>query len=375
MGIGAKIFAACIGLALVGLGSFWLGTQRQTALKSPTATAGTIAKPAQPIPATNVETADVTVGALPQAIEAVGSLRSDESVMLRPEVSGRVAEILFREGQRVTQGATLVRFDDAVQRAELQQAEANLALSRSKFERAVDLQRKGFISAQARDEADNTLKIAEAAYRLAVARLGKLEIKAPFSGTIGLRAVSVGDYVREGQDIANIEELDLIKVDFRIPEIFVSEVVPGLPVEVALDAFTNQVFEGKIAAINPLLDANGRSLVVRAVVKNKEAKLRPGMFARVRLITKRMEQAKTIPEQALMPQGDDFYVFRVVQGLAQRTKVEIGQRRQGNVQILTGLEKSDRVITAGHNKIRDGAPVNVTAPRSEQAETRLPAKS
>lgn len=358
-----KLVSFLFALVAVGAASYWLGSQRGGG-PPPTAAKNAPATPPPTAPATPVEVAVVTTGKLAKSIETVGSLRSDESVMLRPEVSGRIAAILFREGERVAKGAVLVRFDTSVQQAELQQAEANLALNRSKHERAVDLQKKGFISAQARDEAENTLRLAEAAHGLAVARLGKLEVKAPFAGTIGLRAVSVGDYVREGQDIANIEEIDPIKVDFRVPEIFIKDVRVGQPIEVAADAFPDRRFDGKIAAINPLLDANGRSLVIRAVVTNKEAKLRPGMFARVKLITQNVEEGMTIPEEALIPQGDDFFVFRVIDSRAQRTKIEIGERRAGAVRVTTGLTKVDQVITAGHNKIRDGGAVRVQASRA-----------
>ena len=368
---GLKILLSCALIALVAASGYWLGTKRvmvndAVPMKAVLAPAAPASGPAL----ASVEVAAVMVGKLPQSIEAVGSLRSDESVILRPETSGRIGEILFKEGQRVTKGATLVRLDASVQRAELQQAEANLGLARSKFERALDLQKTGFISAQAREEAENNLKLGEAAFRLANARLAKLDITAPFSGTMGLRQVSVGDYVREGQDMANLEEIDPIKVDFRVPEIFIKEVAPGQTVQVTFDAFANQIFEGKIAAINPLLDANGRALVVRAVVRNADARLRPGMFARVRLITNRLEEAMTIPEQALVPQGDDVYVFRLVGGRVARTKIEIGQRREGGVEVRRGLEKTDQVVTAGQGKIRDGVAVNIVktqAPRGVSA--------
>ena len=298
---------------------------------------------------------------LAQSITAVGSLRSDESVVIRPEISGRVAEILFAEGARVAKGAPLIRLDASVQRAELAQAEANLSLNKSKLDRALDLQKKGFISSQAKDEADNNFKVAQASHDLALAKLTKLEIKAPFSGTVGLRSVSVGDYIRDGQDIANLEALDPLKVDFRVPEIFLKQVASGQALQVNLDAFPNQSFEGKVLAINPLLDANGRSIVIRAVVKNADARLRPGMFARVRLLTSYVQDAMTIPEQALLPQGEEFYVFRVVDGRAARIKVEIGQRREGVVEILRGLGKDDVIVTAGQLKIRDGAAVKIAS--------------
>jgi membrane fusion protein, multidrug efflux system len=355
------IAAAATLLALVGGGAFWLGKKQGVTPTTTVSVANTPAKTDAQGSSTVVEAVPVKTSTLAQGITAVGSLRSDESVVIRPEVAGRIAEILFQEGKPVRKGATLVRFDASVQRAELQQAEANLNLNKNKLDRAIDLQKKGFISSQAKDEAENNFRVAQASYDLASAKLTKLEIKAPFSGTVGLRSVSVGDYIRDGQDIANLEALDPLKVDFRVPEIFLKQVASGQSLQVNLDAFPNQAFEGKVLAINPLLDTNGRSIVIRAVVKNADARLRPGMFARVRLLTSDVQDAMTIPEQALLPQGEEFYVFRVADGRASRVKVEIGQRREGVVEILRGIAKDDVIVTAGQLKIRDGAPVKVAA--------------
>lgn len=309
---------------------------------------------------TPVEAMAVKQISLPQAITAVGSLRSDEAVVLRPEISGRVSEILFREGQRVQQGEILIRFDSSVQRAELEQAKANLSLNQSKFERAMDLQKKGFISSQARDEAENNFRVSKAAVDLFAARLAKLELRAPFSGLAGLRQVSVGDYVKDGQDLVNIESVDPLKVDFRVPEIYLKQVAVGQAMQIGLDAFPNQSFTGQVLAINPLVDANGRSIVIRAQVRNPGSQLRPGMFARVRLLVGGMQDSLAVPEQALVSVGDDLYVFKVADGKAQRTRIEIGQRRDAMVEVVKGLAKSDLVITAGLQKIRDGATVKVT---------------
>jgi membrane fusion protein, multidrug efflux system len=177
----------------------------------------------------------------------------------------------------------------------------------------------------------------------------------------------LGDYVREGQDIVNIEEIDPLKVDFRVPEIFLKQVVSGQALQITLDAFPNRTFTGRVLAINPLIDANGRSIVVRAVVNNNDARLRPGMFARVRLITNNRADGMTIPEQALIPVGDDVFVFRVVDGRALRTKIEIGQRDAGIVEVARGLDKADTVIIAGQTKVRDGGAVRLAANPSNPA--------
>jgi membrane fusion protein, multidrug efflux system len=355
--------AATAAVIVAAGGGYWFGTRQASppGESAPTASTTPAKAPAAPVngPPTTVEAAKVMVQALPQTITAVGSLRSDESITVRPEVAGRISAIAFQEGHRVAKGATLVRLDPAINQAEVQQARANLKLAQSKYERAVDLATRNFISGQAKDEAENNLRVAEAAVALADARLAKTEIKAPFAGIIGLRVVSVGDYVKEGADVVNLESIDPLKVDFRVPEMNLSQLAAGQTLTVTLDALPGKTFEGKVSAVNPLIDAAGRSVVIRAVVHNADTTLRPGMFARVRLITRDEKQALVVPEQAIVPQGDEQYVFRVVDGKAARAKVEIGQRRDAKVEILKGLGPDDVVVTAGQLKLREGMPVTI----------------
>jgi membrane fusion protein (multidrug efflux system) len=304
-----------------------------------------------------VEATKVVTAPMPQAITAVGSLRSDESVTLRPESAGRISEITFQEGQRVAKGAPLVKLDPAIPQAEAQQARANLTLAKSKFDRAVDLAKRNYISGQAKDEAENNLKVAEASVQLAEAKLAKTDIRAPFSGIIGLRSVSVGDYVKEGADLVNLESIDPLKVDFRVPETYMRQVQVGQALEVTLDALPGKTFDGKVIAVNPLIDAAGRSVVIRAQVRNQDTTLRPGMFTRVRLLTREHTDALVLPEQALVPQGTEQFVFKVVNGKVARVKIETGQRRDSKVEVLSGLSLGDTVVTAGQLKLRDGVPV------------------
>lgn len=357
-----------IGIAAAAGGGYWYGAGRTPAGGAANApAAGAAAKQAggsgaagkasnAPVP---VESSKVAVAEMPQIITAVGSLRSDESVTLRPEVAGRIVSIKFQEGQRVAKGATLVQLDPAVNAAEVQQARTNLGLSKSKYDRALDLASRNFISGQARDEAKSALELAEANLALVEARLAKTEIKAPFSGIIGLRVVSIGDYVKEGADLVNLEAIDPIKVDLRVPETFLRDVQVGQPLTVTLDAMPGKTYNGKVIALNPLLDAAGRALVVRAQVGNQDTALRPGMFARITLITRAKREALVVAEEALVPQGSEQYLFRIVDGKAARVKVETGQRRDGKVEIVTGIAKDDVVVTAGQARLRDGSTVTV----------------
>jgi membrane fusion protein (multidrug efflux system) len=350
------IGGAVVAVLLVGAASYWAGTRNASSPSTPVAAATPAGRPPAGVV---VEAAKVASMKLPQALSAVGSLRSDETVVLRPEIPGRVAQIHFKEGERVAKGQLLVKLDESVQKADWDRATANLSLSKSKFERAEDLRTKGFISSQARDEAENNLRVAQADAELMSARLAKAEIRAPFSGTIGLRQVSVGDYVKEGQDMVNLEALDPLKVDFRIPEVNLSALKNNQTLQITLDAIPDKAYDGQVYAINPLIDANGRSVVIRATVPNRDGRLRPGMFARVRLFTSEARDTLTVPEESLFPVGDDKFVYKVVDGKATRQKIDIGTRREGRVEVMSGLAPEDVVVTAGIIKLREGVPVTV----------------
>jgi membrane fusion protein (multidrug efflux system) len=317
-------------------------------------------------PAVPVEVAKVKTGTVVDEAGAIGTLVSNESVIVRPEVAGRITQIHFREGQRVEEGSLLFNLDDSVPRADLADANARLQLGRRNYERAKELFARKAGTGRARDEAQSQLETARAAVQVAKARLEKMQIHAPFSGVIGLRKVSVGDYVTAGQDLVNLENISPIKVDFSIPERYLSALSTGLAVVVNADAFSDRSFEGEVYAIDPKIDPEARSIHVRALVDNADRLLRPGLFVRVKLQLSRRENAIIVPEEAIVPRGQDRFVFTVVDGTARMTKVTLGQRRYGEVEIVSGLDRDAEVVVAGQLKIRDGAPVK---PIREGAET------
>jgi membrane fusion protein (multidrug efflux system) len=278
-------------------------------------------------------------------------------VIIRPELAGRIADIRFEEGERVTRGQPLIVLDDTIYRAELEEVRAALELSRANHERAIDLLKRGAGTTKARDEALAELRANEAALALAQARLDKSVIRAPFEGMIGLRKVSVGDFVAVGQDMVNLEQIDPLKADFRVGEVYLGAVRPGQRIVLGVDAFPGEQFAGEVYAIDPLIDESGRSIVLRARLPNPDARLRPGLFVRVMLVLNERTDAIQVPEQALVPQGQDQFVFRVVDGKAALTKITTGIRRDGMVEIVEGLGPEDEVVTAGQLKLRDGAPV------------------
>jgi membrane fusion protein (multidrug efflux system) len=313
----------------------------------------------KPPPAMPVRAAIAKVGPAVDEVSAVGTLRADEAVTLRPEIAGRIAEIRFQEGQRVERGAILVRLDQAEFAAVLASSRAQAGLDKQRLDRAEDLFKKAFISGQALDEAKANYARSLAKQREDEARLAKTVILAPFPGVAGLRQVSEGAYVAAGTDIARLEKIDELKLDFRVPETFVGRLKPGQPVRVQLDAYGEQEFAGRVYAIEPAIDEATRTVLVRARVANRDVKLRPGMFARVRAQLAVRENAVWIPEQAIVPRGQDSFVFRVVDGKAEMVKVRTGVRKVGEVEIVSGVAAGDQVVTEGTQRIGPGSAVTV----------------
>ena len=351
------IFLAVAGL--LGLGYYAYTANRVPAAAPATGESGAGSKaPAGAAGgfAVAVEVAKIAAADFSDAASAVGNLKSNESVVLRAETPGRIAAINFRDGAIVSKGALLVALDAAVQEAELQQARANLALAQSNHKRNQDLLERKFVSQQALDNSAAALKVQEAAVQLAEARVGRMRIKAPFTGMVGLRNVSVGDYVKEAQELINIEDIGTLRVDFKLPETYLGRVRKGQAVAVSTDALPGEQFTAVLDAVDPMVDQGGRAISSRARLDNASGKLRPGMFVRVRLLFGERRNVLMAPEQAIVP-GAQPTVFKVVDGKAVATRVRLGVRRAAQVEIVEGLAAGDVVVTAGQLKLRDGAAV------------------
>ncbi|MDR0672499.1 MAG: efflux RND transporter periplasmic adaptor subunit [Zoogloeaceae bacterium] len=350
------VLLALAGLVTLGGGGYWL--HRADGQDLPDANG--LATTPDDGEGVLVETARATKTQLSDVATAVGTLKSNESVVLRPEASGRINRIAFQDGERVKKGALLLTLDAGIQAAELQQAEANLALARANQSRNEDLFRKKFISPQALDNTRAALRVQEAAVTLARARLDKMQIRAPFDGVVGIRNVSVGDYVREGEDLVNLEDTTTLKVDFRLPEAYLNRLKVGARLEVMSDALPDARFSASMSALDPLVDVGGRSISCRALLPNEEGRLHPGMFVRVRLDFGTNVEVLMIPEEAVM-MGSPPLVFRVApqdRKLTVRSApVRLGQHRAGQVEILEGLEENVEVVISGHLKLQDGATI------------------
>ncbi len=362
---------AVVGIAAASTAAWWYQSKPSaTSASASRAPAGPAAGgapaaggPARPV---TVEVAKVQVVKLVDDVQAVGSLRSRQGVMLRPEVSGRITQLNFRDGERVRKGQLLVQFDDQLQLAQMKQSQAELSIAQANHKRNQELLAQNFVSQRSLDESAANLEVAQAKLALAQATAARLKILAPFDGIAGIRNVNVGDYLKDGTDIVNLEDIDTVYVDYRLPERYQTQVRSGQRATVELDALPGRTFEARVQAVDPLIDANGRSVGVRASITNQKLLLRPGMFARVSTVFGVRDKALVLPEEAIVPQGGRQFVMKLVPGpdndtlVSQRVPVKVGIRRPGQVEILEGLKEGDTVVTAGQQRLqRDGSPVRV----------------
>jgi len=356
---------AGVGLALVAGGAWWFQNKRDTrsgdgaaaAAVAPSRGGGADAGVAP------VEVGRVEATTIADDAQAVGSVRAHQGVMLRPEVSGRISKINFGDGQRVRRGQLLVQLDDTLQVAQLQQAQAQASIARTNLQRNRELVAQNFVSASVVDQSAAALEVAEAQVALAQAQLARMRIVAPFDGVAGISNINLGDYVKDGADLVNIEDTSSMWVDFRLAERFLASLKTGQNVEVQLDAMPDRKFSGQVDAIDALLDANGRSLLVRARLRNPGGELRSGMFARTRVVFSTRANALVVPEEALVPMGGKQYLVKVVDGpsgkVSQRLEARIGLRLPGKAEILEGVRAGDLVVTAGQARLMRGEAMPV----------------
>lgn len=382
--------AAVIGISVASGVAWWYQSKPKVAQEMAAGPAAS-ASPR----AAGVEVAKVKKVSLQDDAQSVGSLRSRQSVMMRPEVAGRVNALGFGDGARVRKGQLLVQLDDTLQRAELRQAQAQLSIAQAALKRNQELVAQNFVAQRVLDESQANMQVAQAQQALAQAKLARMAIRAPFDGTVGLRIVNLGDYVKDGADLVNLEDASSMYVDFRLPERHQSQLKREQTVELALDALPGRSFKARVVAIDPLVDANGRSVGVRAVLPNtsgESAPLRPGMFARVTTIFSVNDAALVVPEEAIVPQGGRQFVIKVVEPsvlsvvpenlppetkfVSMRQEVKLGVRRQGQVEIMEGVSEGQTVVLAGQQRLqKDGTPLRIVELGRPAASAPAPAAS
>jgi membrane fusion protein (multidrug efflux system) len=291
-------------------------------------------------------------------MEALGTTRANESVDITSKVVNQVTAVRFSEGQQVKRGQVLVELDAAQVRADLAAAEAALAESRSQFERSRELAVTKVLSDSQLEQIEATFKGNEARVGSARARVNDTVVKAPFDGRVGLRRVSVGSLVSPGTVITTLDDTRTMKLDFTVPETFLSVVQPGLEIVARSVAYPDRSFGGKVSSIDSRVDPATRAVTVRALVPNESGLLKPGMFLTVRL-SRGAVDALLVPEEAIVPEQGDMFVFVVAGDSVEKRKIRLGERRVGNVQVVEGLAEGEIVVTEGTQKIRDGAAVVV----------------
>ena len=310
---------------------------------------------------TTVESMIVNPERLRSSVHAVGTVFADASAVMRAEAPGQIVQLHFEDGQKIAKDDPLFSIEATVLQAEVNEARAIVEQSRAAYNRAKELIKNKLISATDFDTARANYNVGVARLRSSEARLSKTVIRAPFDGTVGLRMINIGDYATIGQQLVDVVRLDPLRVDFSIPETLLAQVKPGQNIDVSVGAYPDEVFEGVVTAIAPLVDVSGHSVAIRARLPNPDLKLRPGLFARINVTLDVKPEALMIPEQAIWPIGQDKTVFVVEDGKAVQRVVKIGQRQAGAVEVVAGLSVGDEVVTAGQMKIFDGAAV-VTIP-------------
>lgn len=314
--------------------------------------------------ATQVVAVKAERSAVADTLPLVGTIRANESVDIKSQVGGIVEKIHFEEGQRVAEGAPLIDIDANKLAASLAQSEANCRLAQSKFELARDLSQTRAVSLHELDEARATFDASSANVDLYRQQMKDTRILAPFSGVVGARMISPGQVIAPQQMLTMIADLDPVKVEFNVPERFISRVAEGQKIELIVAAFPGEKFVGEVYFIAPQLDSTNRAGLVKAKVANSDWRLKPGMFASLDLTLKIRDEAVVIPEAALMPQGDRVMVYVVDEQMtAQLRPVKPGLRQAGRVEIVEGIKEGETVVVEGWQKARPGGKVRL-APSS-----------
>jgi membrane fusion protein, multidrug efflux system len=326
--------------------------------KKPAAAGG-----APAMPPTQVIAAEAKEQSVAETLAVVGTLAANEFIEVKSETDGTIAEILFDEGQPIKKGDPLIRLDETKFSAALAEAEANLKLAATTFERSKELQRGKLISPQEYDQAASLFQANEATVQLRKRQLQDARIPAPFSGVVGSRSVSPGQVIAKNTTLTWLMDIETVKAEFNVPERILGEVKPGQQIELRVAAFPKERFKGEVYFLAPQIDPNTRTLLMKARVPNPKHLLRPGMFVNLDLTLTLREKAIMIPESAVMSMGERTMVYVIGgDGTAQMRPVKVGLRLPNQIEIVDGLKAGEKVVAEGVQKVRPGAPVIVSAP-------------
>lgn len=314
--------------------------------------------------ATPVFVTDIKAQEFVDQIEALGTLQARENVDLTSSVTERITAVHFESGQRVKKGDVLVEMDYAEEAALLDEERSVLAEANRQVARLKPLVKRGATSKSALDAAELEAQTARSRIKAIESKIDERRIVAPFDGQLGLRHVSVGVMAQPGARMTTIDDDGVMKLDFSVPELYLPSIKAGGKITAKARAYPDEVFEGTVQSVDSRVDTVTRAISVRALLNNKDEKLKPGMLMRVQLY-KNPRTAILVPEEALVPRGYKNYVFTVkeVEGksVVILTLVEVGARSKGQVEVLSGLQEGDMVVTHGTFRIQDGGAVKVTA--------------
>ncbi len=292
-------------------------------------------------------------------IASKGTVMPNEEIEVTSEISGKITGIHFKEGDEVREGQLLVSVNDQELQAQLQKEEFQLEFLEKKAAREKKLNEKGGISDEQYESTVRDLNTTQSQITFIKAQLDKTRIKAPFSGTIGLRYVSEGSYLSPAEKIADLVDTDPVKIDFAIPERYMSVITRGSPVSFTVDGMA-EAFKGKVYAIEPKIDPGTRTISMRAVSQNSARKLLPGAFANINIVLQEIESALCVPTQSIVPEMDNKKVYIVKNGQVQAVNISTGIRLPSKIEVTEGLNPGDTVLTSGILQVRNGTEVDIT---------------
>lgn len=311
-------------------------------------------------PPTAVEVAVARTDTVVDAIEATGQVEAIQAIELRPEIEGRVTEIPVTEGTEVAAGTPLVRIDDQELKAQVAKAEADRDLARQALARTRDLLSQKASSASDLEKAEATARSTQAELDLLTLRLNRTTVRAPFSGVVGQRYVSLGDYVTSAARLVTLQTVNPQRIAFTVPERFATRLKRGQKVAFRVASLTGQEFEGTVDFVDPVVQLPARTILIKAVVPNPRRQLAAGMFAEARLATEIRPKAVVVPEDALLPLQGAFFVWVSQESKATRRQVGIGVRTPGFVEVKSGVEAGEQVVVGGQERLFEGAALAPT---------------
>lgn len=302
-------------------------------------------------------------------VEALGTLRANDSVTITAVVADKISSINFQDGDRVEKSQILAEMVTTEERALLEEARSTMEEAQSQFERTKSLSTRRLTPETVLDQKRRDFETAKARLAATEARLSDRILRAPFAGRMGLRTVSVGALVAPGDVIARLEDDSVMKLDFSVPSTFISTLRPGLEIQATARGYDGETFRGKVASIDNRVDEITRTIRVRAALPNPDRRLVPGVLMNIDLF-KNPREAVAVKEEALVPIGTDTYVFVVDQEkkIAERRRVQPGSRRPGLIEITTGLQPGELVVTDGTIKLRPGASIELQRTETIEAE-------